>query len=72
MAPPLISFPASELPENTHSNARGGYRKGWNGDLKSCELLEMVQYRCGLDEAEIKKGSEGAVRCVPIERLFRR
>jgi len=44
-------------------------RKGFDGDLKACELLEMLQYDCRVENPE-KQGS--LVRCLPIVRLFRR
>ncbi|TVY32127.1 hypothetical protein LSUB1_G008036, partial [Lachnellula subtilissima] len=44
MAPPISTFPASELPIVSQTNLKGTKRKGFDGDLKACELLEMLQY----------------------------
>jgi hypothetical protein len=69
MAPPLESWPASELPDRTRGNAKGDFRKGFDGDMKKCELLEMLQFECGIEKPGVKLSP---VRCRPMERLFRR
>jgi len=69
MAPPVATFPASDLPSISQTNLQGKKRKGFNGDLKKCELLEMLQYNCGIEEP-VRRNS--VVRCWPVEKLFRR
>ncbi|KAG0652933.1 hypothetical protein D0Z07_0210 [Hyphodiscus hymeniophilus] len=44
-------------------------RKGFDGDLKACELLELLQYDCRVENPERR---ESDVHCWPIVRLFRR
>ncbi|KAH8599370.1 hypothetical protein B0O99DRAFT_613679 [Bisporella sp. PMI_857] len=69
MPPPVSSFPASALPYHVQSTPKGTRRKGFDGDLKKCELSSMLQYRCHVDNP----GEYGSrVRCWPVERLFRR
>ncbi len=69
MAPLVESFPPSQLPHEILSNAKGGYRKGFNGDLRACELMEMMQYVCEVEQPVTR---ESKTRCWPVERLFRR
>ena len=44
-------------------------RKGFDGNLKACELLEMMQYRCDVEENPTRKCT---MRCWQVPRLFRR
>jgi len=69
MAPLVETFPADELPYRTQINAKGHVRKGFNGDLKGCELMEMVQYMCEVEEPRTR---ESVTRCWPVQRWFRR
>ncbi|KAI9167294.1 hypothetical protein HJFPF1_03420 [Paramyrothecium foliicola] len=80
MTPPCQSFAASDLPRMIQLDARGrrrkladdaGPRSSSNNrvDLGSCELLRMLQYKCEV-ERPLTKAS--AVRCFPVDRLFRR
>jgi hypothetical protein len=69
MAPPVESWSAKELEERTQGNALGEYRKGFDGNLKACELFELLQYNCGVDKPVTR---ESVTRCWPVERLFRR
>ena len=68
MAPPTEAFPASELPYRVQITAQGKRRKGGDIDLRKCELLELVQYDCRVDQRQAK----APVKCYPIVRLFRR
>ena len=68
MAPPTEAFPASELPFRAQITTQGKRRKGGDIDLRRCELLEMVQYDCRVDEQQPR----APVRCYPIVRLFRK
>jgi len=69
MAPLVESWPSSSLPDHTHADAGGKFRKGFNGKLEQCELLEMVQYVCEVERPQVR---ESKALCWPIERLFRR
>jgi len=70
MTPPVSPFPACELPWQTELTPSGKRRKGFSGEqLRACELLELLQYRC---EVEDGAGKEARARCWPVERLFRR
>lgn len=69
MAPPLESWPAWQLPDRAQATIKDTKRKGFSGDLKACELLEMMQYDCRVEEPHTKKS---LVRCWPIVRSFRR
>jgi len=67
MAPPVESWPAHELPERVQVTKEGRRRKD-QIDLHKCELLEMVQYECLVED--VRKNAQ--VVCRPVERLFRR
>lgn len=70
MAPFVETWPARELEFRSQmSLQQGTKRKGFDGDLKACELLEMLQYKC---EVETPITKESVTRCWPIERMFRR
>ena len=68
MAPPIEAFPASELPWRVQVTAQGKRRKGEAIDLRKCELFELVQYDCRVDERQPK----APVKCYPVVRLFRK
>jgi len=69
MTPPVESWPVAELEQRIYGNAKGEYRKGFDGNLKNCQLMELLQYNCKVDNPESKNS---LVRCWPVERLFRR
>ena len=69
MAPPIESWPAWQLPDRALGTVKDRKRKGFNGDLLACELLELLQYDCRVENPEKR---ESVVRCWPIVRLFRR
>jgi hypothetical protein len=69
MAPIVEAWSARELEFRSQVSMAGNKRKGFDGDLKACELLEMLQYRCEVDEPVTR---ESITRCWPVERLFRR
>jgi len=69
MAPLVETWPARELEFRSQVSMAGNKRKGFDGDLKGCELLEMLQYRCEVDQPVTR---ESVTRCWPVERLFRR
>jgi hypothetical protein len=74
MTPPCHSFPAAELPQLVQQDVQGRRRKladprARRVDLDACELLQMMQYSC---QVERPLSKNGAVRCYPVERLFRR
>jgi len=69
MTPPVESWPAHELESRILGNVKNRRRRGFDGDLKKCELLELLQYNCKVDDPEKR---ESLVRCWPVERLFRR
>jgi hypothetical protein len=69
MAPFVETWPARELEFRSQVSLQGNKRKGFDGDLKGCELLEMLQYKC---EVEKPVTRESVTRCWPIERMFRR
>ncbi|RDL39084.1 Uncharacterized protein BP5553_03424 [Venustampulla echinocandica] len=70
MAPPVELFHANpSLPYQAQVSLKGNKRKDFDGDLKKCELLEMLQYDCEVDQPD-KRNSP--VRCWPLERFFRR
>ena len=67
MAPPVETFPASELPYRIQISANGKRRKGQDIKLDECELMEMVQYSCWLDGPK-----KDITICKPIVKLFRK
>ena len=69
MAPFVEAFPARELPERSQTSMTGKKRKGFDGELKKCELLDLLQYKC---EVEKPVTRESVTRCWPVERVFRR
>ncbi|KAH8836223.1 hypothetical protein DCS_05047 [Drechmeria coniospora] len=73
MTPPCHSFPASELPVKIQQDARGRRRKLDCGarriDLATCELLQMLQYKC---EVQRPLARDSPVQCFAVDRLFRR
>lgn len=69
MSPPVETFSATELPDRVQVNTQGRRRKGGNIELQKCELLEMLQYECEVENAARK---DSQVICRPVERLFRR
>lgn len=69
MTPPLEAWSARELPDRVQGTVMGKKRKGFDGDLEGCDLLELLQYRCGVEEPRTR---DSLTRCWPVERLFRR
>lgn len=70
MAPFVETFPASALPFRSEITEKNKRRKDFSGEnLKGCDLLEMLQYDCGI-EGPVTRGS--VVICRPVVRLFRR
>lgn len=69
MTPPVESWQARELEDRVLANEKGRRRKGFNGDLGKCQLLELLQYSCEV-EKPVTRFSK--TRCWPVERLFRR
>ena len=69
MAPPLESWPAYQLPDRAQGNVKDKKRKNFNGNLKACELLELLQYECKVEPPVMR---DSVVRCWPVVRLFRR
>lgn len=87
MAPPVESFPTSQLAQrvqqgNLKSRGKNSTKSSQGYDLKKCELLEMVQYACKLEveaatgigngNGEGEEGSSKVIRCRPVVKLFRR
>ncbi|CAG8983087.1 hypothetical protein HYALB_00006115 [Hymenoscyphus albidus] len=74
MAPPTELFPSTQLPLRAQTSLTGTKRKGFNGDLKACEFLEMLQYSCEVSGGggKTERSREQRVRCWPVERFFRR
>lgn len=70
MAPPVEVFPASELSQRVNTLPNGRRRKGKPIDLSTCELLEMVQYSCGLKGEKVSR--QAVIQCHPVVKLFRR
>lgn len=70
MAPPLPTFPASQLESHVQIGPDGRGRKTERGRpielARDCALLGLVQYDC----TEISR--DGCVQCYPIQRWFRR
>jgi hypothetical protein len=69
MAPPIENWTADQLEDRAQVTTQGRRRKGFDGNLKACELLELLQYECRV-EGRVTK--ESLIRCWPVERLFRR
>jgi hypothetical protein len=69
MAPFVETWSARELEFYSQVSPVGKKRKGFEGNLKGCELLQMLQYRC---EVEKPVTRESVTRCWPVERMFRR
>ncbi|KAH6899631.1 hypothetical protein B0T10DRAFT_873 [Thelonectria olida] len=73
MGYPCQVFHASELPDRVQTDLKGRKRKleagQRNVDLRGCELLEMLQYKC-----EIKEPVrwDSPVQCYAVDRLFRK
>lgn len=70
MAPPIEAFPVSELENRINVQTNGRRRKGGDIDLHKCELLELLQYECGLKGSE--KDRRAVIQCAPVVKLFRR
>ena len=70
MAPPIEAFPVSELEERVNVHSNGRRKKEGDIDLRKCELLELVQYECGLKVRE--KDRRAVIQCAPVIKLFRR
>lgn len=70
MAPPIEAFPVSELENRVNVLSNGRRRKGGDVDLRKCELLELVQYECGLKGSE--KDRRPVIQCAPVVKLFRK
>ena len=71
MSPPVETFPASELAQRIQLTLRGRRRKGHQTVLGDCELLEMVQYSCHIEQ-DPETPRTAIVKCEPIIRLFRK
>jgi len=69
MTPPVESWPVNELKSRVRANEKGDWRKGFDGDLKKCELLELLQYNCSVENPQ---KPQSQIQCWPVERLFRR
>jgi mitochondrial inner membrane protease subunit SOM1 len=69
MAPPVEIWSASGLPDRVQVTMKGRLRKD-RIQLKDCELLEMLQYECAVQDG--RRDKEATVICGPVERLFRR
>jgi hypothetical protein len=50
-------------------SSKGRKRKDFDGNLKDCELLGLLQYKCEVERPVTRKS---ATVCWPVERLFRR
>lgn len=72
MAPPVESFPVSQLEQRVQISTDGRRRKGQAIKLKDCELLEMAQYKCKLDQDAKPKVKDAMIICKEFARLFRR
>ena len=70
MAPPIEAFPVSDLEKRVNDQANGRRKKGGDIDICKCELLELVQYECGLKGDE--KDRQAVIQCAPMVKLFRR
>lgn len=72
MAPPVESFPVSQLEQRVQITADGRRRKGQAIKLKNCELLEMAQYKCKLGQDSKVNVRDAIIICKEFARLFRR
>jgi hypothetical protein len=83
MSPPVYAFPPSALDAAIQANVVGRRRKvNAPGnpaiELAQCELKEMLQYRCGLQNSGSGSAWERSSRrgqrimCVEVQRWFRR
>ncbi|KAA8564926.1 hypothetical protein MFRU_008g02240 [Monilinia fructicola] len=72
MTPPLLPFSPLNLPSEAALSANSTYRKGFDGNLKNCELLELFQYNCDLQKNKSGRIGDERIVCQPVERLFRR
>ena len=68
MTPPVEVFPALELPSRVQVTTKGKRRKG-NVDLEKCELLQIMQYACNIQDTTVR---DSPIICEPIQRLFRK
>ena len=71
MAPLTTTFPAAELPARVQAGPDGRRRKlpgGARVDLAACELLQMLQYDCEIENPGVR---DSPVRCFSVQRLFR-
>jgi hypothetical protein len=68
MTPPVEVFPAFELPSRVQVTTKGKRRKD-NIDLEKCELLQIMQYECNIQDTKVR---DSPIICEPIQRLFRR
>jgi hypothetical protein len=72
MVPPSEVFQPAELPDRVQVNAVGKRRKTSDGqkiDLRKCELLELVQYSCTVEQPRMR---DAPIKCWPVQRLFRK
>jgi len=57
MPPPVESWDVRELPDRVLGDVAGMRRKGFKGDLRKCELLEMLQYTCEVEKPVTKQSA---------------
>ena len=67
MAPPIKSFPVSELSQHINTLPNGKRRKGGDIDVTKCDLVELVQYSCHL-KGDPK--TNAVIQCEPVVRVF--
>ncbi len=68
MPPPYPIFRAAELPDQLQKATRK--QKAQEPIvLQKCQLLELLQYDCQLEEGDPK---HARIVCEPVERLFRK
>lgn len=80
MPPPVVTFPASALPAKIQETYDPKFdtqviRRKDKIELEKCELLEMLQYECGIARSRDGSGrieSRARIVCRPVERFFRR
>ncbi|KAF9882467.1 hypothetical protein CkaCkLH20_00503 [Colletotrichum karsti] len=71
MTPPCVVFDASELPRRVQADLKGKKRKlegGADVNLSKCALRVMTQYRCMVENPEVR---DSRVGCWPVQRFFR-